>query len=286
MSARERHAFPFAGPLIGRGGRLHGKEPRFMVSRFPRVRSYELMVIFHPETEDEALAELIGRVQTYISDADGTVTVLNRESPWGRRRLAYPIRHESRDLRDGIYVLFYFDVEASRTVDIEREIKLNTRIIRYMLIQQSTPTMEPPPPPEEAPALAEGQVTPSDSAVQEAPNLTSEVSRGTPAEALPTPLEPTVPESAGAPLAAEENITAPALDSPPEPSPPSETLPPADVSLVDTMSDSGSTAEQGATTTDLPIEEAPPEAADVADSAGPAAESPDLGEEPAPAKSS
>ena len=213
-----------------------------MSSRFPRVRSYELMVIFHPETEEEALGEQIDRVRSYITDADGTVTVLNRENPWGRRRLAYPIRHESRDLRDGIYVLIYFDTEASRTVDIERELKLNTRIIRYMLIQQSTPTMEPPAPPEETPApTTDGQVTPAAGEpaalrVEPAAAATAagaEVSPGTPAEVTPAPYEPTGLADAGAPVAAEENLTAPALDSTPEPSLPSETLPPADTSLVE-----------------------------------------------------
>ena len=234
-----------------------------MVSRFPRVRSYELMVIFHPETEDEALAEQIGRVQSYVTDVDGTVTVLNRDNPWGRRRLAYPIRHESRDLRDGIYVLVYFDVEAGRTVDIEREIKLNTRIIRYMLIQQSTPTMEPPAPPAETPPPADGQPAPAGGSTVPPPTASLEVSPGTPPEAVPTPLEPTVPSASGQPLAAEENLTAPVLDSSPEPSLPSETLPPADASLVETVTGAESPDTPTSVSADVPTEDAPPEAVDL-----------------------
>jgi len=231
-----------------------------MVSRFPRIRSYELMVIFHPETEDEALAELIGRVQSYITDVDGTITVLNRENPWGRRRLAYPIRHESRDLRDGIYVLVYFDVEASRTVEIEREIKLNTRIIRYMLIQQTTPKMEPPVPVEAPPPAGE-------QAPASAQDATSEVSPGTPAEATPTPAEPMVPETAGAPLAAEANLETPTLDSSALPALPSETIPPADVSLVEvvTAAEPEAAAPSTPAPADVPIEDAPPEAVDLTD---------------------
>lgn len=244
-----------------------------MVSRFPRIRSYELMVIFHPETEDEALAELIGRVQSYVTDVDGTVTVLNRENPWGRRRLAYPIRHESRDLRDGIYVLMYFDVEASRTVEIEREIKLNTRIIRYMLIQQSTPKMEPPVPAEETPPAGEQAPSP-------APDAPSEVSPSTPAGATPTPAESMVPATADAPLAAEDNLNSRTLDSTSEPALPSESLPPADVSLVEvaTASDPETPSEPAPAPVDLPMEEAPPEAADLAESASDSAASSDESE--------
>ena len=253
-----------------------------MASRFPRVRSYELMVIFHPETEDESLGELVDRVQSYITAGGGTVTVVNRENPWGRRRLAYPIRHESRDLRDGIYVLVYFETEASRTAEIERELKLNTRIIRYMLIQQSTPTMEPPTPSEEAPAAvagqsasADGQTTPA-AAGQAAPRVQptaaataagAEASPGTPPDVAPAPYEPTGPATAGAPTAAEENLASPALDSSPEPSLPSETLPPADASLVEAVT--GSQAPESAEpASDVSAEEAPLDAADLAEPAG------------------
>lgn len=233
-----------------------------MASRFARVRSYELMVIFHPETEDEALAEQIDRVRSYVTGVDGTVTVVNRDNPWGRRRLAYPIRHESRDLRDGIYVLVYFDAEASRTFEIERELKLNTRIIRYMLIQQSTPTMEPPAPVEAAAPPADGQAVSADATPSTGLAVISEVSPGTPAEVTSMPVEPTVPEVDPAASTTEGTVPT-GLESSPAPSRPSETLPPADASLADLVD-----APEAPESTAPGAAAIPPEAVDLGESSG------------------
>ena len=114
-----------------------------MSSEYKRFRDYELMVIFHPELSEEDVVAESDRVQEYLTSADASVTHVNRDAPWGRRRLAYPIRHGSRDLRDGIYALYYFHAETGRIEDMEREIKLNDRIIRYLLTQQIAPIAEP-----------------------------------------------------------------------------------------------------------------------------------------------
>jgi small subunit ribosomal protein S6 len=118
------------------------------------------MVIFHPDLSEEDLQAQVAQVEGNITDQQGTITLINRESPWGRRRLAYPIRHSSRDVRDGIYVLYYFSAETGAMTEIEREIKLNDRILRYLLTQQIAPVMEPVQPEEEGaegtPESAEG----------------------------------------------------------------------------------------------------------------------------------
>ena len=126
-----------------------------MASEYKRSRDYELMVIFHPELSEEDVAGESDRVQGYLTTADAAVTHVNRDAPWGRRRLAYPIRHGGRDLRDGIYALYYFNAEPSRIEDMEREIKLSDRIIRYLLTQQIAPIAEP-----EVPEGEEGVTSP------------------------------------------------------------------------------------------------------------------------------
>jgi small subunit ribosomal protein S6 len=134
-----------------------------MSTEYKRVRDYEMMVIFHPELSEEDVTSEVQRVGGNITSVEGTIRLVNRETPWGRRRLAYPIRHGGRDVRDGIYVLYYFEAESGRLVDIEREIKLDDRIIRYLLTQQTTPIMEPTPVEEEGAeqpaAIGTGAVT-------------------------------------------------------------------------------------------------------------------------------
>jgi small subunit ribosomal protein S6 len=92
------------------------------------------MAIFVPELSDEELGEQIDRVIGYITEQNGTITEVLRESPWGRRRLAYTIRFNSVDYRDGIYVVFHYDATPDSNTGIERELKLDVRVIRYLLV--------------------------------------------------------------------------------------------------------------------------------------------------------
>src|SRR5688500_6304498 len=181
-------------------GHLQRKEPpRTMVSEYKRSRDYELMVIFHPELSEEDIAGESDRVQGFLTTAEASITHVNRDAPWGRRRLAYPIRHGGRDLRDGIIALYYFTAEPGRIEDMEREIKLSDRIIRYLLTQQIAPIAEP-----EAAEGEEGAEQASEGDASAAPS--TEVA-AVEAEPLPTEAEtetePATAEPAEEPVVAE-----------------------------------------------------------------------------------
>lgn len=103
-------------------------------------RPYELMVLINPEVTDEALTEAVDRIGQYISDQGGEVTNIKRDTPWGRRRLAYPIQR----FRDATYVLYHLMTPPTSVVEIERELKLDERIIRYLLVRYEEPPAERP----------------------------------------------------------------------------------------------------------------------------------------------
>ena len=104
------------------------------------MRQYEMMYILHPQLSDEDLAAAIEQVGRYVTNLEGEVTQLIKESPWGRRRLAYTIRHNGQDLRDGFYVLCYFSLENTRKlVEIERAMNLNERVVRYLVTKFEAP---------------------------------------------------------------------------------------------------------------------------------------------------
>ena len=135
-----------------------------MASEYQRVRDYELMVILHPELSDEDVVAELDAIQGLVTAQEGEIRLVNGESPWGRRRLSYAIRHGSRDLKDGIYVLIYFSALSTVLAEIERDIKLDDRIIRYLLVQQGAPMMEPVVEEE----VAEGEATEGTAAATEA----------------------------------------------------------------------------------------------------------------------
>ena len=98
-----------------------------------RIRQYELMAVFSPDVTEEDLPGAIEKVGGYIETAGGQIVSTNQESPWGRRRLAYSIRYQGRDVRDGYYVLYFFDIQSTQIAEIEHEIGLNDKLIRHIL---------------------------------------------------------------------------------------------------------------------------------------------------------
>jgi small subunit ribosomal protein S6 len=91
------------------------------------VRRYELMLLFQPDLEDDQLQAAVERVTRAIVNAGGS---LSKISPWGKRRLAYPIQHH----RDASYFLIHFDIEPSAVRDIERGLLISEEILRHLVV--------------------------------------------------------------------------------------------------------------------------------------------------------
>ncbi|NJN19434.1 MAG: 30S ribosomal protein S6 [Oscillochloris sp.] len=107
-----------------------------------RRRSYELMIIISPlAANEEGIAAVMNRLTNTIESGGGEVTAINQSSPWGRRKLAYPIRSyvtgeaSRRNFSEGYYVLIHFNLSASQVGDVERTIKLTDTILRHLITQ-------------------------------------------------------------------------------------------------------------------------------------------------------
>ncbi len=105
-----------------------------------RRRDYELMFIISPlAATDEGIAAVIERVRQAIESNGGEVRSVNHSSPWGRRKLAYPIREyvvgepSRRNFTEGYYVLMHFSLSAAKVIDVERTLKLTDTILRYLI---------------------------------------------------------------------------------------------------------------------------------------------------------
>ncbi len=93
------------------------------------MRKYELMLAINPQFEEEELASLIEKVKKIISKEKGEVTNINK---WGKRKLAYEIK----DFTEAIYVVMKFNIDELSISEFERVLKLEEKIIRYLLILQ------------------------------------------------------------------------------------------------------------------------------------------------------
>ncbi len=90
------------------------------------------MVLINPEVTDEALSAAVDQISGYVTSNGAEIHYLKRDTPWGRRRLAYPIER----FRDATYVLYQFLGSPTALGDIERDLKLDERVIRYLLVRQ------------------------------------------------------------------------------------------------------------------------------------------------------
>ena len=123
-------------------GQAHGKEASLRdQARAPR--KYELMTILHPEIAEESLQGELDRISGFITGVGGELFETLQDSPWGRRRLAYPIRSGGRDVRDGYYTVWRFTLGPTRVDDLERELKLDTQLIRYIVLSWEPTPIDP-----------------------------------------------------------------------------------------------------------------------------------------------
>jgi small subunit ribosomal protein S6 len=89
---------------------------------------YELVFIISPEVADDALDPLINNVTQYITGKGGEVVEIAR---WGRKKLAYPIKH----MMEGNYILVKFKLNPSANRELENNLRISEKIIRYLLIK-------------------------------------------------------------------------------------------------------------------------------------------------------
>jgi small subunit ribosomal protein S6 len=87
-----------------------------------------MMYILRPELDEAAVAAAIAKVSELVTSNGGEVT---KAEPWGRRRLAYPIKQ----CRDGQYVLMQFKLGPAVVTEVERTLRISEDVIRYLVIR-------------------------------------------------------------------------------------------------------------------------------------------------------
>lgn len=93
------------------------------------MRSYEIMLAINPQLEDKELDSLLDKLKKLIIDAKGEITKINK---WGKRKLAFEIK----DFTEAVYVVLNFKLDEKNIAEMERVIKLEERVIRYLLTLQ------------------------------------------------------------------------------------------------------------------------------------------------------
>ena len=90
------------------------------------MREYELIFIVHPDLDETATTEVVDRVKGWITEAGGTI---DKTTPWGKRKLAYPIRKQN----EGQYFFLNVQMAPSFVTEMERNLRLLESVMRFLI---------------------------------------------------------------------------------------------------------------------------------------------------------
>jgi small subunit ribosomal protein S6 len=91
------------------------------------MRSYETVSIVNPELSEEQRQPLFDKLKGLVSEDQG---MLVKFDEWGHKRLAYEIKKHTR----GYYVLMEFCGDGALVKEIERNMRLDDRVLKYMTV--------------------------------------------------------------------------------------------------------------------------------------------------------
>jgi small subunit ribosomal protein S6 len=90
------------------------------------------MLVIRPDVADDRAQAVIDRTTRAVSGAGGQIV---KVSPWGRRRLAYPID----GYREGSYHIVLFDAPSEVVAEMERGLNITEEVMRHMVVKIERP---------------------------------------------------------------------------------------------------------------------------------------------------
>jgi small subunit ribosomal protein S6 len=94
-------------------------------------RPYEVTTLIRILASEDETQAAINQIVAYIEENDlGKITRIDRTS-LGRRKLAYEIDKQ----RDGLYVLFFADIEPSHITELELNLRLYNSVLRHLVVR-------------------------------------------------------------------------------------------------------------------------------------------------------
>jgi small subunit ribosomal protein S6 len=91
------------------------------------MRRYETVFIVNPELSEDQHQLLFDKLNGLVPEDQGMLVKLDE---WGNKRLAYEIKRHTR----GYYVLMDFCGDGALVKEIERNLRLDDRVLKYMTV--------------------------------------------------------------------------------------------------------------------------------------------------------
>ena len=98
---------------------------------------YDLVLLLSPDAEESTRAKILADVESAITGAGGTV---ERNDNWGRRPLAFEIRHQP----EAEYHLLQFRAPGSLIEDLSHTLRITDGVVRHRVIKVAPGTPDAP----------------------------------------------------------------------------------------------------------------------------------------------
>jgi len=92
------------------------------------MNHYETIYIINPTLDDDPLKEVIAKFSDLIKKLKGSIVKVNE---WGKRKLAYDVKRFDK----GYYVVLDFCALPKMVTELERNLKLDDRILKYITVK-------------------------------------------------------------------------------------------------------------------------------------------------------
>ncbi len=92
------------------------------------MNHYETIFIVNPTLDDESLKETIDKFSDLTTKLKGFIVKVNE---WGKRKLAYEVKRFDK----GYYVVLDFCALPKLVTDLERNLKLDDRVLKYLTVK-------------------------------------------------------------------------------------------------------------------------------------------------------
>lgn len=93
------------------------------------MNSYLLTLVLKPEMDEKERKTLL---DSLVKKVVGENEKVGKEDLWGVRDLAYPIKKQTK----GFYVHYQLIADPSQTKGLDKSLKLEEDILRYLLIRR------------------------------------------------------------------------------------------------------------------------------------------------------
>jgi len=94
------------------------------------MNKYEIVVIIHPDLDDEAIEQALGRIEGWVTESGGSIDNVDK---WGKRRMSYEIQKQD----EGIYYLLNVSMPPALISDLEKNLTILEPVIRYMIVAKN-----------------------------------------------------------------------------------------------------------------------------------------------------